>query len=359
MQYLGLDVHQSAIVWVLLNGSGDVVEHSKIDFSAKKLSALIQRLSKQETLQVGQEIGCQSTFVHDVVTAAGAKILSFNAYQLRMISSSRKKTDRRDAYWIAKCLQTGMMPHPVYVPTGVVRRLRSLLSQRDAITSEKRRWMLRARCYLRARGFVLPKRSRSITALYTHVSALPDGLDADLAESLEMCVRMERSLVTELNKLVKAIRKETKTIREIRQLMTIPGIGFLVATRFYACIGDASRFPNSSTIGSYIGLVPSVYNSGESERSGEITRQGSPALRSALIQSGHALIARCSPEKAGALKQHALRVMEHRRRRKIAVVAAAHKIARIAYHVMRNGKDFDLTLLRSVDKEVKEARMAG
>ena len=53
-----------------------------------------------------QEVGRLCHFVHDTVTAAGVKILSFNAQHLRMIASSRKKTDHRDAYWIAKALQT-------------------------------------------------------------------------------------------------------------------------------------------------------------------------------------------------------------------------------------------------------------
>ena len=59
--------------------------------------------------------------VHDAIAGAGVEILSFNAHQLRMIASSRKKTDRRDAYWIARALQSGMYPHPVYIPAGEIR----------------------------------------------------------------------------------------------------------------------------------------------------------------------------------------------------------------------------------------------
>jgi hypothetical protein len=55
--------------------------------------------------------------------ARRGEILSFNAAQLRMISASRKKTDRRDAYWIARALQTGLHPHPVYLPMGEIREL--------------------------------------------------------------------------------------------------------------------------------------------------------------------------------------------------------------------------------------------
>ncbi len=70
-----------------------------------------------------------------------------------MIASSRKNTDKRDAFWIARALQTGMTPHPVYLPTGEVRELRALLSRRDALMGERTRWRLRARRQLQGAGF--------------------------------------------------------------------------------------------------------------------------------------------------------------------------------------------------------------
>src|SRR6185369_2955083 len=100
---------------------------------------------------------------HDIFTALGVRILSFNAQQLRVIASSRKKTDKRDAFWIAKCLQTGMMPHPVHIPTADVRRLRSLLAQRTSIALERKRWLLRARAHLRGAGVAVPKGAAKIT----------------------------------------------------------------------------------------------------------------------------------------------------------------------------------------------------
>ena len=124
-----------------------------------------------DELVCGQEVGTMCHFVHDIVTTAGAKILSFNAQHLRMIASSRKKTDKRDAYWITKCLQSGMMPHPVPIPTTEVRRLRSLLAQRRAIASERKRWMLRARSHLRAAGTPLAKGAGKITKRLEQVLA--------------------------------------------------------------------------------------------------------------------------------------------------------------------------------------------
>lgn len=61
-------------------------------------------LSRQDALPVGQEVGKRAYLVHDAVAGAGAEILSFNVHQLRVLASSRKKTDRRPAYWIARAL---------------------------------------------------------------------------------------------------------------------------------------------------------------------------------------------------------------------------------------------------------------
>jgi transposase len=142
---LGLDVHIKATVWHLLDATGQTVETGKTPTTFPELRRLVLRLSESEEVVVGQEVGKMAYLVHDIVTAAGARILSFNAWHLRMIASSRKKTDRRDAYWIAKSLQTGMTPTPVYLPTGEVRELRALLSRRAAVVTERTRWLLRAR----------------------------------------------------------------------------------------------------------------------------------------------------------------------------------------------------------------------
>jgi transposase len=133
MRYLGMDVHSKASVWCLLDQKGEEVGRGKTATVREALQRLVASMAAEDALVVGQEVGTMGHYVHDAVTDAGVRILSFNAQHLRMISSSRKKTDRRDAYWIAKALQTGMMPHPVYIPRERERRLRAILSMREGV----------------------------------------------------------------------------------------------------------------------------------------------------------------------------------------------------------------------------------
>ena len=108
MRYLGMDVHAKSTVWCLLDAQGEVRREGKVPTSAAGLAALVQELGTDEEVLAGQEVGTLTHLVYDTLTAAGTTILSFNAHQLRMIAASRKKTDRRDAYCIAKALQSGM-----------------------------------------------------------------------------------------------------------------------------------------------------------------------------------------------------------------------------------------------------------
>ena len=99
---LGLDVHSGATVWCLLDEAGETAGRGKVATTAPALTALVKRLSTEDELLVGQEVGTMSYFVHDTITAAGMSLLSFDARMLRMIASSRKKTDRRDAFWLER-----------------------------------------------------------------------------------------------------------------------------------------------------------------------------------------------------------------------------------------------------------------
>lgn len=82
MRYLGMDVHVAATVWCLLDDQGVVVERGKCETTAAGLTRLVARLSQDEALLAAQEVGTVSGFVHDVVTEAGTKLLSFNAHQI-------------------------------------------------------------------------------------------------------------------------------------------------------------------------------------------------------------------------------------------------------------------------------------
>jgi transposase len=345
VQYLGMDVHAKSTVWCLVDPDGEVRREGKVPTTAAALTALVQELSREEELLAGQEVGTLTYLVHDALTAAGTTLLSFNAHQLRMIAASRKKTDRRDAYWIAKALQSGMYPHPVYVPTGEIRDLRALLSQRRVLHADYQSWRYRARAYLRAAGCPAAAGIAALRAMLTRVSGQIDGC---LADGIDLCRRQEGMLRAELQRVDTALANRVASIDAVQRLMTIPGVGILVATALYAWVGDVRRFPTAKKLAAYAGLVPTVRQSGGAIHVGGITKQGAPALRAGLVQASHILLARCRRAEAVPLQTIGLRIRGSRGRRKIAVVALARHLLRIAYYILRDGTTYDAVRLRTM-----------
>jgi len=171
-------------------------------------------------------------------------------------------------------------------------------------------------------------------------------------DSVELCQRMHATLTEELGRIDATLRARFVPLDPVQRLMTIPAIGGRVALTVYAWVGDVRRFRNARELASYAGLVPSVRQSGQQQTLGPITRAGSPQLRSILVQAGHVLLGRCQSPESLRLKAIPQRVHTARARRKIAVVAAARHLLRIAYYVLRDGTVYDPARLRPAPSKV-------
>jgi len=348
MRYVGLDVHVQTTSYCVLDEQGSVVDRGKVATTAPALRALCERLSREHTVVAGQEVGKMSHFVHDVVTPTPVKLLSFNAHHLRMIAASRKKSDRRDAYWIGKALQTGMTPHPVYIPTGEVRELRSLLQQRDSVIRERVRWLARARALLQSHGHKPGKLNVArLSELVESGTNSADGMSGHVACGLLRCQRMALALQQEQQQLEQELQARASGLEDVQRLQTIPGVGPQVALSIYAAVGNIERFGSARELCSYAGLVPTVRQSGATAINSCITRQGNVELRRMLVQAGHTLLWRCKSAEAAPLQALGLRVHTNRRRRKVAVVAAARSILRLAYYILRDKVAYDSSRLKS------------
>jgi transposase len=287
VKYVGIDVHSSASVWCLLDQSGEQIDRGRTPTTYPALHELAARLSEGDELLAGHEVGGQVYLVHDAFSAAGVTIQAFNANHLRMIAASRKKTDKRDAYWIARALQTGMTPHPVYIPDGEVRELRRLLARRRMVMRDRKRWQYRARAFLRSDGVRVSPGNSRIRRKIDEILEHPDGTDTELLDSLGFCERALSLFAEECADIDGKINRLIADVDVIRRLRAIPGVGELVSANIYAAIGDINRFPNARKLASYAGLVPTVSQSGGPAKIGHISKEGSSELRAIMIQAAH------------------------------------------------------------------------
>jgi len=121
-----------------------------------------------------------------------------------------------------------------------------------------------------------------------------------------------------------------------RRLMTVPGVGPVVALIYRATVDVPARFRNSKAVGAVFGLTPSKYQSGEVDRAGAISRRGDEMMRMMLYEAAHIML---RSTKWSWLKAWAMKIARHRRVKK-AIVALARRLAVIMHRIWVDGTEF-------------------
>ena len=122
-----------------------------------------------------------------------------------------------------------------------------------------------------------------------------------------------------------------------RRLMTVPGVGAVVAITFTTAVDDPTRFSRSRAVGAHFGLTPKKYQSGETDVTGGISKVGDGMVRVALYEAANVVLTRSS--RFSALKRWALEVAK-RRGMKRARVALARKLATVLHRMWLDGSEF-------------------
>jgi hypothetical protein len=142
-------------------------------------------------------------------------------------------------------------------------------------------------------------------------------------------------LDSEIVAVEREIARQALESPELRRLITVPGVNVICAATFLAAVGDIRRFSTSRRLVGFLGLDPRVYQSGsEPARGGRISKQGSPAARWALVEAAWSVV-----QQPGPLRAFYERIRA-RRGSKIAVVAAARKLAALFWSLLIRGEDY-------------------
>lgn len=161
------------------------------------------------------------------------------------------------------------------------------------------------------------------------------GLEATLEELL--CAWWEAA--TQAKRLQREMqRRESGASRELlERLQSVPGVGPLISRAYVATIDDPQRFARAEAVSDYVGLSPSVYQSGETEYRGRITKEGDELLRWHLVEAGHHMLV-FGPD--CALKRWGERLRQRKGKAK-AEVALARKLAVLRWRLWLSGERFD------------------
>jgi transposase len=249
----------------------------------------------------------------------------------------RSKNDANDAAAICEAVTR---PSMRFVPTKSEQQQSGLMLHRSRQLLVRQRTMLSnaIRGHMAELGIISAKGRNGIAELLKIIANTEDDrVPADGRFSLDILARQFEVITAEIGAIEKRIHAWHRSCEESRRLEDIPGVGPIVATALIAEIGDWKAFSSGRNLAAWIGLVPRQHSTGGKERLGGISKQGNRYLRWLLVTGAMAVIRYARQH--GTKRLWLARIME-RRPVKVAAVALANKIARMAWAMMVRREQF-------------------
>lgn len=333
--FIGLDVSLASTAICIVNARGKVVQETTVASEPEALVGFLRSLS-DGPLAVGLEAGPLSQWLHKHMTEAGFETVLMETRRVKgALKAMPIKTDRRDAEGIARLLQMGWF-RPVHCKSVSAQEMRAVLTARKSIQQATINLELSVRGVLRNFGLKIGSVSKG--RFETRIRELTDG-NPMLEAAVGPILRARTALRNELAKLEKLSRDHARSDPVCRLMMTMPGVGAIVALTVKSAIDDPDRFHSSKEVGPWVGLTPRREQSGERDIIGQITRAGDVALRTALYRAATVMLNR---GRSNWLTAWALRVAQ-RRGKKRATVALARRIGVVLHRMWRDASEFRFT----------------
>jgi transposase len=319
-----------------VDDAGKIVREARV---ASEPEALLQVLTNTlyRFKRVGLEAGPLSQWLYSSLAEAGLPVICVETRHMRAVLRAQiNKTDRNDARGIAQMMRAGLY-RPVHVKTLRSQKLRMLLTHRKLLQSKA----IAIENDLRAtlRNFGLKVGMVGTVKFEARIKELVENLPdvAVLVEPLLIVRQVLREQVALLHRRLLAVVRDDDVCR---RLMTVPGVGPVVALTYRATVDVPARFRTSKVVGAVFGLTPSRHQSGESDRTGRISRCGDEMMRMMLYEAAQTMLM-CSA-KWSWLKAWAMKIARHRGMKK-AIVALARRLAVIMHRIWVDGTEFRWT----------------
>ena len=363
----GIDVHKKLIVACLNHKRKK--ELREFGATTRELMELAEWLQKNECEIVAMEsTGSYWKPLYNIMESYGLHAIVVNPAHMKAVPG--RKTDVKDAEWIAELLQHGLL-QPSYIPSKDQRELRELVQYRKSLVGERTRELNRLQKMLeganiKLSGTVTNINGKSARKILEYILSgneidekkydemyeeklIAHNLKASKEQILDdlkgfmspLQRRMLKELLQHLDELNVHIenlndeidnfmKPEEKQASQVIQDVT--GIGNTSAQAIIAVIGtDMERFPSDRHISSWAGLCPGDNVSAKKRKGGKI-RKGNALLKSTLVLCAHAAVR----HKSSYFHAQFKRISTHRGKKR-AYVAVAHSILIAIYHILKDG----------------------
>lgn len=327
---VGLDVHPDSFAAAILQGRDPLTARVIQSITRQPLEALgawAQRHTRSEDVLI-IEASANTFAIAERLQALGRQGVILESHRAGQIGKSYLANDKLDAAKIARIYLSGLSIK-VWAPDAETRQRRELLSTYQRCVQESTRAQQHLRSYLNEHALRLPKgfrlcRPEALARLLTlkdwsaRQRLLLGEMHGSLIAARERRTRLRRMMALEIEETPDFLR-----------LYKLAGLNLVTTYALVAVIGTIERFAHSKNLVSYLGLNPSVVESGESEGSGALHPHGRGRLRALLIQASKRLLTTKNP-----LQKWGLSVALRRGTNK-AAVAVARKLTVAVWHVLK------------------------
>jgi transposase len=333
--FAGLDVSVNETSVCVIDAQGRIVREAKVASEPEALLALFGQWGLAFK-RIGLEAGVLSQWLWAGLAEAGLPVICVETRRMHAMLKAHNginKTDRNDARGIAQMMRVGLF-RPVHVKTLRSQKLRMLLTHRKLLKSKA----LDVENDLRAtlRNFGLKVGVVSAGRFEARIRELVGG-DAELAAMVEPMLVVRRALREQFTVLHKRLLAVARDDAVMQRLMTVPGVGAVVALGYVATVDVAARFARSKAVGAVFGLTPWQYQSGEVQRQGHVSLCGDATMRALLYEAAQAMLFRS--QKWSWLKAWAMKIVQRRGAMK-GIVALARRLAVVMHRMWVDGTTF-------------------
>jgi transposase len=300
----------------------------------------------QGTVVVGVEASGNMLWFERLLAGLGHRLRLGDATQIQAREVRKQKTDRRAADLILQLMLEERFPE-IWVPSLAERDGRQLLIHRHKLVAMRRQVKNQLQHLAMNQGLQLKYRLWT-QAGRKRLEELP--LEGWTARRRADGLRWLDQLDNDVAELDAAVAKHAQQNAVVQLLQTHPGVGPITSLAFVLTLGKIERFPGSRQVVSYLGLNPSEHSSGMRRRTGAISKQGNPMLRSLLVEAGQ------SASRWDKELKRAYQRLKQKKHSAVAKVMVARKLAVRLYWMWRTQQPYTATRTQGSPSHVVAGR---
>lgn len=287
--------------------------------------------------EAGTAVALEATanwyWIVDEIERAGLTPKLVHPRKAKLMMGLINKTDKLDAHGMNRLQRNHTLP-TVWIPPGALRELRELTRTRVVLVAQRTRWKNRVTATLAKYGAPPSDHSDAYAqSARTGLEARIEGLPGQARWASQQMLAQIDGLREQIGQFEKRLKQLVEITTDMQRLMTMPGVGVILAATIALEIGDVKRFASAEHLAAYAGTTPRVHASGGHVRYGRTRPDVNRYLKWAFAEAGNSVAVnhlRC-PER------HVSQLYTRLRKRKghsTAIGAVARHLAEAAFHVL-------------------------